>query len=100
MTSTPARFEAVVRGQVQGVGFRYFVLRRAKRLGLSGWVANEPDGTLRCAAEGAVPALEELLEALRHGPPGARVDDVAVTPTAVTGQPDGFSLRATGHAGD
>ncbi len=85
---------------MQGVGFRYFVVRRATRLGLAGWVANEPDGTVRCVAEGPAAALAELLEALRTGPPGSRVDDVAVTETAATGRGGGFSVRPTGHRGD
>ena len=66
----------VVRGWVQGVGFRYFVVRRAEGLGVSGWVRNRPDGAVELEAEGARPALERLVEAARHGPAGARVVDV------------------------
>jgi acylphosphatase len=100
VTEPDARLEAVVRGRVQGIGFRYFVLRRASRLGLVGWVANEPDGSLRCVVEGSPRALDELLGILRHGPPGARVDDVETSHGAPTGGFDHFTVRATGHTGD
>jgi acylphosphatase len=94
------RLEATVRGDVQGVGFRYFVLRRANALGLRGWVANEPDRTVRCVAEGPSHALDELLEVVGRGPPGARVDDVTASRSPATGSFDRFSVRASGHRGD
>ena len=94
------RFEAVVRGVVQGVGFRYFVMRRANRLGLGGWVANEPNGTVRCVAEGPSDVLEELLDVIRRGPPGSRVDGVDVSWSPPGAGFDGFSVRPTGHSGD
>src|SRR4051794_25389712 len=74
----PVRLDATVSGRVQGVGFRYFVLRVASGLDLTGWVANTPDGSVQCVAEGERRDLERLLSALRDGPPGARVDRVAV----------------------
>jgi len=58
----------IVHGVVQGVGFRYFVLRRAQPLGLTGWVRNLPDGTVEIRAEGPVSKLQQLLEALPYGP--------------------------------
>ena len=67
------RVRVVIRGRVQGVGFRYFVLRRALALGLTGWVRNRPDGSVEVDAEGDRSALEALIETLRAGPPGARV---------------------------
>jgi acylphosphatase len=82
------------------VGFRYFVMRQANRLGITGWVANEPDGSVRCVAEGPPDALDALLEVLRRGPPGSRVDDVSVTRVAAAGDREGFRVRATGHRGD
>lgn len=63
----------VIRGRVQGVGFRYFVLRRAESLGLAGWVRNRPDGAVEAEAEGPRTALERLIEAVGNGPSGARV---------------------------
>ncbi len=68
---------AVVRGRVQGVGFRDYVYTRARFLGLSGYVRNLPDGrSLEVAGEGARADLEQLLEYLRDGPRSARVDAV------------------------
>lgn len=95
-----ARIEVTVRGVVQGVGFRYFVLRRANRLGLDGWVANESDGSVRCVAEGDPTDLGELLELIRRGPPGSRVDDVEVRHTAATRGESGFRVRPSAHRGD
>jgi acylphosphatase len=94
------RLEAVVRGRVQGVGFRYYVLGLAQRADLRGWVANESDGTLRCVAEGPRPALEGLLGALREGPPGARVASVDESWLPATGTFDGFGVRSGAHRGD
>lgn len=82
------------------MGFRYFVLREAARLDVHGWVANESDGTVRCVAEGPRGELEALLEALREGPPGARVDHVSVSWGAPTGTLRGFGIRSAGHRGD
>jgi len=94
------RLDAVVRGWVQGVGFRFFVLREGQALGLDGWVANEADGTVRCVAEGSPDRLEALLERLREGPPGARVDDVRVTWRPASGGLGGFRIRSGWHGGD
>ena len=66
----------VIRGRVQGVGFRYFVARRAESLGLSGWVRNRPDGAVEAEAEGPRAALECLVQAVERGPSGARVTAV------------------------
>ncbi len=100
MTDAAVRLDAVVHGRVQGVGFRYFVIEAADRLGLGGWVANEPDGSLRCVAEGPRPQLETLLGLLREGPRGAWVDDVEVTWGPAAGGPVPFTVRSGGHRGD
>ena len=75
--SPSTRLDATVRGRVQGVGFRYFVLREAMDLDLEGWVANTRDGSVRCVAEGPRDRLDVLLELLRAGPPAAIVDHVS-----------------------
>lgn len=98
--TTGERMEAVVHGRVQGVGFRVFVLHGARRLGLRGWVANEPVGRLRCVAEGPRDALETLLRALNEGPPGAWVDRVEAVWGPATGEFDGFDVRSGWHGGD
>ncbi len=98
--SAARRLDVVVRGRVQGVGYRFFVLRHAARLGLDGWVANEEDGSVRVRAEGPADALHELLEALRAGPSGSRVDDVAVRWGAATQDLGPFAVRGHAHPGD
>jgi len=71
---TAARF--TVRGRVQGVGFRWFVVQAARSLGLRGEVANRPDGSVEVLASGPPAALEQLQDALAAGPPAAIVTDV------------------------
>jgi acylphosphatase len=86
------RLHAVVRGDVQGVGFRYFVQRRAQQLGLNGWVRNNDDGTVELVAEGKREELEQLKRALQEGPRMARVDRVDTRWSAATGNLRGFEL--------
>ena len=75
----PAAFRAVVRGRVQGVNFRDYVLTRARFLGLAGCVRNLPDGrSVEVVAEGPCSDLEQLLEHLHEGPRMSRVDVVDV----------------------
>ena len=69
----------LVRGRVQGVGFRWFVWRQAERLGLRGWARNLPDGTVEVVAEGSAASLARFAEALAQGPSAAQVDGVEKT---------------------
>jgi acylphosphatase len=98
--SEAERLEATVRGRVQGVGFRYFVIREAMDLGLTGWVANGLDGSLRCVAEGSRPMLEALLALLRAGPASAHIERVDVQWSPATGTFQSFEIRSGGHTGD
>jgi acylphosphatase len=66
----------VVRGRVQGVGFRWFVEREAHILGIAGWVRNNHDGSVEVLAQGTSHQLSGLHSRLREGPRAARVDDV------------------------
>ena len=66
----------IVRGRVQGVGFRWFVEREAHILGVSGWVRNNSDGSVEVLAQGTREQLLGLRSRLREGPRAARVDDV------------------------
>jgi acylphosphatase len=66
----------VVRGRVQGVGFRWFVEREAHMLGIAGWVRNNADGSVEILAMGTRDQLLGLRSRLRQGPRAARVDDV------------------------
>ena len=98
--TTAQRLDATVRGRVQGVGFRYFVLREAMDMGLNGWVANGRDGTVRCVAEGDRATLETLLRLLEAGPPSARIDRVDAVWSESTGSFRSFEIRSGGHSGD
>jgi acylphosphatase len=95
-----ARLEASVRGRVHGVGFRYFVVTRATQLGLTGFVSNNQDGSLRCVAEGPRDDLEYLLELLREGPALAIVESVRDDWLPYTGHWGSFSIESSGHRGD
>ena len=97
---TDERLDATVHGRVQGVGFRYLVVRRAMDLELSGWVANGADGSVRCVAEGPHAALEALLASLEVGPAGAIVDRVITAWGPATGEFRSFGVRSGAHRGD
>jgi DNA ligase D-like protein (predicted 3'-phosphoesterase) len=87
-----AAVRAVVRGAVQGVGFRDAAVRRAHELEVLGWVRIEDDGTVRVHAEGPEDAVEALVGFLREGPRGARVEDVEVESVKVEGH-EQFAVR-------
>ncbi|HXG66106.1 MAG TPA: acylphosphatase [Blastocatellia bacterium] len=73
-----------VKGRVQGVGFRYFALQAARRLGLVGIVKNMPDGTVEAVAEGAPAALDQFRSELERGPDYSHVtavDEVEMPPS-------------------
>jgi len=81
-----------VHGRVQGVFFRQWTLERARSLGVRGWVRNRTDGSLEAHLAGGEGAVAAMIEAMRGGPPQARVDDLTVEevePEAV----EGFSVR-------
>jgi len=69
----------VVRGRVQGVGFRWFVEREAHILGIAGWVRNNSDGSVEVLATGTRDQLSGLRSRLQQGPRASRVDDVQET---------------------
>ena len=76
MTGTIVARRFIVRGRVQGVGFRWFVEREAHILGIAGWVRNNADSSVEVLAQGSKEQLAELRSRLRQGPRAARVDDV------------------------
>jgi len=92
-TDPQERLSARITGRVQGVGFRNFTQTRARRLDLTGWVRNEPDGSVRLEAEGPRDALEDLLETVHEGPRTALVEDVAADWTDATDEFDTFRVR-------
>ena len=89
-----------MRGDVQGVGFRWFVRRHAARLSVTGWVANHDDGSVRVVAEGSSAALARLIAYLRSGPPGAMVGRVDEQWLPATHEFAAFEIRAGRHSGD
>src|SRR5438874_503677 len=86
------RLHATVRGDVQGVGFRYFVQRKARELGVTGWVRNNDDGTVELVAEGGREKLEQLRRAVEEGPRAGRVERVEFDWSTGTGKLRGFDL--------
>lgn len=91
--SEKTRLHATVHGRVQGVSFRYYTARRARDLGLTGYVRNQPDGTVEVVAEGQRARVEELLSFLQVGPRAAFVTDVDLNWTEPAGRPDRFEVR-------
>ncbi len=75
------------------MGFRAFVRREARRLGLAGWVRNEPDGSVAAEAEGGAADLEAFEDRLREGPPASRVARVDVREIPPGGGSGGFEVR-------
>jgi acylphosphatase len=86
------RAEVTVHGMVQGVFFRVETRDRARSLGLSGWVTNAPDGTVRAVFEGDDERVESMVDWCRRGPSGASVDEVDVSWAEAEGE-QGFSIR-------
>ena len=86
------RLEARIRGRVQGVAFRWHTRAEARRLGLSGWVRNQSDGSVRVVAEGRRADLETLGRWLAHGPDHARVDGCDVHWSDAAGDWDDFFI--------
>jgi acylphosphatase len=83
--TTGRAVDVVVTGRVQGVSFRYYAERTARTLGVTGWVRNEPDGSVAAHLEGASEAVDAMLAWLHQGPPAASVDRVDVTAAMPTG---------------
>ncbi len=80
-------------GEVQGVGFRAFTSRVARRLGLVGFVENLDDGSVKAVAEGPGAKLEQFLAACKKGPAGATVERCVKTRRNATGKFIGFEVR-------
>jgi acylphosphatase len=89
-----AHLVATIYGRVQGVFFRAFVVNISKKLGLTGYVRNLPDGTVEVKAEGDKQRLEELVVQLNLGPPGSRVDKVTALWSRYTGNYSDFNVRS------
>jgi len=83
----------IVRGRVQGVGFRWFVEREAHMLGIAGWVRNKHDGSVEVLAQGTRDQLSGLHSRLREGPRAARVDAVEVSEASPTSELSSFRIE-------
>jgi acylphosphatase len=87
------QMHATVCGLVQGVGFRMWTQRRARALGLSGYVRNLEDGSVEVVGEGPQGSLEQFLAVLRRGPEGAEVRSVQVDWETCASRSDRFEIR-------
>jgi acylphosphatase len=83
----------IVRGMVQGVGFRFFVRREASRFGVTGWVKNLPDGSVEVYAEGEENALSPFIESVEEGPRFSRVKGVEKERVTPTHSHSGFGIE-------
>jgi acylphosphatase len=91
----PKTLHIFVEGRVQGVGYREFVRRAARRHGLCGWVRNRSNGAVEARASGAADALDALVEALRMGPPSADVTGLEVIDDREPPEKNGFVIVPT-----
>ena len=87
------RVRCTVHGRVQGVGFRWFVMRVARDAGLRGWVRNNPDGSVEVEASGEPAQLAVLRERIATGPRGARVERIVELATSASPLPDPFAIE-------
>jgi acylphosphatase len=93
VTEERQEIHLLVQGRVQGVGFRWFVRERARRWGLTGWVRNNPDGSVELAARGDETGLAGIRRDVAAGPRGAEVDAVTDLPTDGSASEDPFTIR-------
>lgn len=86
------RAHFIIRGRVQGVCFRMYAQDQARKLGVTGWVRNQPDGSVEIVAEGSREALDALEAWCAQGPPHARVHDVSTDHLPATGEFSDFRI--------
>jgi acylphosphatase len=90
-----AALKVRIKGRVQGVGYRYWVVRQAGLIGIDGWVRNRRDGSVEAVLSGASDAMRQMVESCREGPPMARVTGIRETPHDGPVEA-GFHTRETG----
>lgn len=90
-----ARVHVFISGKVQGVFFRDSTREEATRLGVTGWVRNLPDGRVEGVFDGPREAVDALVAWCKHGPPGARVEDLEVKAEEASAPVEGFEVRST-----
>ena len=86
------RVQVIVHGRVTGAFFRAATQREARRLGVSGWVKNRPDGTVELVAEGEEESVKEIVSWAHRGPSAARVDRIEIRWRGYTGEFSDFSI--------
>ena len=96
MTEGNRTVRLFITGRVQGIGFRYWCVREAQRLGIDGWVRNRKDGSVEAVAHGTAEAVGALIEACRRGPSAAAVEEVHVSDAdMMEAGPHGFREQPT-----
>jgi len=93
MKTNKTRCHVFVSGRVRGVFFRQNTLKKAKSLGLKGWVKNTKDGKVEAVFEGEKEKIEKILEWMRKGPPFARVDGLEIEWEDFKGEFENFEIR-------
>lgn len=83
LENTQVAKRVIVLGKVQGVGFRYGLAEVARRLSISGWCRNLPDGTVEAFIQGLSESVDQILDWLEQGPPAAQVQQVLIEDQAV-----------------
>jgi acylphosphatase len=78
MNSEIIRTHLIISGKVQGVGYRYYTAQQAKKLGITGWVKNLPDGRVEAIFEGTQQTITEMINWCRQGPSAAQVTDITI----------------------
>jgi len=82
-----------IHGRVQGIGFRHYMTREARKRGIAGWVRNRADGTVEAMVQGPREAVDAIVAWANHGPPSAHVTSVEVKES--NGEFEGFAQRPT-----
>jgi acylphosphatase len=88
-----SRAKLIIKGIVQGVNFRYYTQREARKYSVSGWVRNLADGSVAAVFEGEEEDVEAMVQWCRLGPPGAHVTELVVQPEEHRGEFSSFSIK-------
>lgn len=87
------QYELIVKGRVQGVGYRYFAARKANEMGITGWVKNSVDGSVMVVAQGIEEEIETFIDYLYIGPTRSRVDQISKVKFNTLSNFDTFSVK-------
>lgn len=87
------QYEINIKGRVQGVGYRYFAVQKAKEMGINGWVKNLVDGSVLIVAQGIEAEIKTFIDYLYIGPTRSRVDKISTCVMQITTVFDSFSVK-------